>query len=131
MTTTTLSPNNIDMKSQRVTLVALNTFFNIMHEWNISEAQQIELLGTPSPKVFKNWQNSIALTLNTDTLKRISYIIAIYKNLGLLFLKREQANDWVHKPNEAFEGKSALNLISSGHLNQMYHVVEYLNNQLT
>lgn len=124
------SPNirDIDIKSQRVTEVALKVFFNIMLEWNVPEVQQIQLLGTPSSKTFKKWQNSSFLSLNPDTLTRISYIIKIYKNLGLLFPTREQANDWVHKPNKAFKGDSAITLISSGHLSKIHRIAEYLNN---
>ena len=119
-----------DIESQRIARVALKVFFNIMHEWKVPEAQQIQLLGRPPSKTFKNWQSSSFLSLSPDTLTRISYIITIYKNLGLLFPTREQANDWVHKPNRAFESESVLNVISSGHLNQLHQVIKYLNNQL-
>ena len=121
---------DMDVESQRVTKVALKVFFNIMHEWKVPEAQQIQLLGRPPSKTFKNWQSSSFLSLNPNTIIRISYIITIYRNLRILLPTREQANDWVHKPNKAFEGESALNVISSGHLNQLLSVINYLNNQL-
>lgn len=118
------------MKSERVARVALSTFFNIMREWSIKETQQIALLAAPSPKVFKDWNNNIVTSLNPDTLIRISYIIRIYKYLGILFPKRKQANDWIWKPNKDLEGASAINIMSSGQLSKMHQVVEYLNNQL-
>jgi len=122
--------HNIDIKSERVARVALKTFFNIMREWHVSEAQQVILLGTPSFEVYKNWRCGIVSPIDDDTLTRISTIITIYKNLGLLFSLRKQANDWVHKPNDAFKGASALDVISSGHLSQMHQIIKYLNNQL-
>ena len=79
----------------------------------------------------KNWQSNSFLSLSTDTLTRISYIITIYKNLGSLFPTREQANNWVHKPSKDFKGDSAITLISSGHLGKMRRVAEYLNNLTT
>ena len=126
----TAQTKNIDMRSEQVASVALSTFFNIMHEWKVSEAQQIQILGTPSSKTFKNWQSSSFLPLNSDTLTRVSYIITIYKNLGLLFPTREQANDWVYKPNKYLKGDSAITLISSGDLNKMHQIAEYLNAQV-
>jgi len=124
----TAQTKNIDMRSEQVASVALSTFFNIMREWNISETEQIAILGTPLSETFKSWQENIVLSLNNDTLKRISYIIVIYKNLRLLFPTSKQANDWVHKPNKDLKGDSAINLISSGHLNKMHQIAEYLNN---
>lgn len=125
-----LKPNQLDMKSEQVAQVALKTFFNIMFEWNVTEAQQIALLGSPRPEFFKDWQSNKSSSLSTETLERISCFIIIYKNLGLLFPKREQANEWVHKPNAAFRGASALSFLSSGYLSQLHKVCIYLNNQL-
>lgn len=125
-----LKPNQLDMKSEQVAQVALKTFFNIMFEWNVTEAQQIALLGSPRPEIFKDWQSNKSSSLSTETLERISCFIIIYKNLGLLFPKREQANEWVHKPNTAFRGASALTFLSSGYLSQLHKVCIYLNNQL-
>ncbi|MEI8623594.1 DUF2384 domain-containing protein [Pseudoalteromonas sp. B137] len=125
-----LKPNQLDIKSEQVAQVALKTFFNIMFEWNVTEAQKMALLGSPSPETFKDWQLNESLSLSAETLERISYIITIYKNLGLLFPKREQANAWVHKSNKAFGGASVLCFLSSGSLNQLHEVCVYLNSQL-
>ncbi|TMP78163.1 DUF2384 domain-containing protein [Pseudoalteromonas sp. S983] len=125
-----LKPNQLDMKSEQVARVALKTFFNIMSEWNVTEAQQMALLGSPHPEIFKDWQRNESASLSTETLERISCFIIIYKNLGLLFPKREQANEWVHKSNKVFGGASALSFLFSGCLNQLHEVCVYLNSQL-
>ena len=125
-----LKPNQLDMKSEQVAQVALKTFFNIMLEWNVTEAQQIALLGSPRPEIFKDWQSNKPSPLSTETLERISCFIIIYKNLGLLFSKRERANEWMHNPNKVFGGVSALSFLSSGELSQLHKVCTYLNSQL-
>ena len=125
-----LKPNQLDIKSEQVAQVALKTFFNIMFEWNVTEAHQIAFLGSPRPEIFKDWQRNESSSLSTETLERISCFIIMYKNLGLLFPKREQANEWVHKPNRAFGGASALSFLSSGCLGQLHKVCIYLNSQL-
>ncbi|MBB1307774.1 antitoxin Xre/MbcA/ParS toxin-binding domain-containing protein [Pseudoalteromonas sp. SR43-5] len=125
-----LKPNQLDIKSEQVAQVALKTFFNIMFEWNVTEAHQIAFLGNPRPETFKDLQHNQASSLSTDTLERISCFITIYKNLGLLFPKRDQANQWIHKPNTVFGGASALSFLSSGYLNQLHEVCIYLNSQL-
>ncbi|MEP4844927.1 MbcA/ParS/Xre antitoxin family protein, partial [Roseibium sp.] len=46
-----------------------------------------------------------------DSLKRFSYILGICKNLRILFPTGRRANEWVKKPNKAFGGRSALEVM--------------------
>jgi hypothetical protein len=102
--------------------VALKVFFNIMNEWNVKNQDQITLLGKPGSTTFYNWKKGQASSLSVDTMERISYIIGIYKALGILFPTREQADAWIKKPNSHFNNESALAYMLKGsmvHLNDM------------
>ena len=121
---------NINLQTPESAKTALKVFFNIMNEWHIYDTDQITLFGKPSQCVFDKWKCGEADTLDTAILERISYVIGIYKNLRLLFSEKEQANAWVHKPNEAFEGTFALDLMLSGNTIQLQAVRQYLDEQL-
>lgn len=121
---------NINLQTPESAKTALKVFFNIMDEWHICDTDQITLLGKPSQCVFDKWKCGEANTLDMATLKRISYVIGIYKNLRLLFSEKEQANAWVHKPNEAFEETSALDLMLLGNMNHLHKIRRYLDAQL-
>lgn len=102
--------------------VVLKVFFNIMNEWNVKNQDQITLLGKPGSTTFYNWKKGQASSLSVDTMERISYIIGIYKALGILFPTREQADAWIKKPNSHFNNESALAYMLNGsmvHLNDM------------
>ena len=102
--------------------VALRVFFNIMNEWGVKNQDQITLLGKPGSTTFYNWKKGQASSLSVDTMERISYIMGIYKALGILFPTREQADAWIKKPNSHFNNESALAYMLKGsmmHLNDM------------
>ncbi|MCW3173510.1 MbcA/ParS/Xre antitoxin family protein [Shewanella subflava] len=102
--------------------VALRVFFNIMNEWSVKNQDQITLLGKPGSTTFYNWKKGQASSLSVDTMERISYIMGIYKALGILFPTREQADAWIKKPNSHFNNESALAYMLKGsmmHLNDM------------
>ena len=102
--------------------VALKVFFNIMNEWGIKNQDQITLLGKPSSTTFYNWKKGLVSSLSVDTLERISYIMGIYKALGVLFPTREQADTWIKKSNRHFNNESALTYMlkrSMMHLSEM------------
>lgn len=102
--------------------VALRVFFNIMNEWSVKNQDQITLLGKPGSTTFYNWKKGQASSLSVDTMERISYIMGIYKALGILFPTRVQADAWIKKPNSHFNNESALAYMLKGsimHLNDM------------
>ena len=96
---------------QRTAQVALKTFFNIMKAWQIEPYKQKTLLGAKGAHIYERWQQGCAGSLSEDVLIRISYVIGIYRGLGLIFNDRLQADSWINKPNEHFDGLSALEYI--------------------
>ncbi|WP_310736563.1 MbcA/ParS/Xre antitoxin family protein [Pseudoalteromonas sp. SG41-1] len=58
-------------------------------------------------------------------------MLGIYKNLGILFSEKTQANEWLHKPNKAFDGVQALDYTSLGQTVHLRKVRHYLDAQLS
>ena len=110
--------------------IALSTFFNIMTAWKIKVKDQITLLGQPSESTYYNWKKDNANPISSDTLERISLIIGIYKALRILFPIESQANAWVHKDNERFNGNSAISIMLKGQHIHLVDVGRYLDAQI-
>lgn len=121
--------NHLDRRS--LSKPALKAFFRIADLWQLSIAQQINLLGSPSRSTFFNWRKHREGQLPQDTLERISYILGIYKALQVLLPNEHAADEWIKKPNEAslFAGQSALDFLLSGHVADLYRVRQYLDAQ--
>jgi len=109
--------------------VALKVFFNIMNEWNVRNQDQIILLGKPGSTTFYNWKKGQVSSLSVDTMDRVSYIIGIYKALGILFPTREQADAWIKKPNGYFNNESALAYMLKGSMTHLNDMRRYLDEQ--
>ncbi|MBH0074773.1 DUF2384 domain-containing protein [Pseudoalteromonas sp. SWYJ118] len=120
----------MNLKSTETAKIALKTYFNIMKEWDVNESKQRILLGRPDEFTFERWKRGSVTTLTSDVLERISYVLGIYKNLGILFPERTQANEWLNKPNEAFNGSTALNCMLLGTIENLREVRYYLDAQL-
>ena len=125
-----MTHSNVSLESPKSYEIALKALFNIMEEWQVNEEKQRVLLCNPATDVFERWKCGEVTSLESDVLERISYVIGIYKNLGMLFQVRTQANEWLHKQNNAFGGASALNFMLLGQTVNFRKVRHYLDAQL-
>jgi len=110
---------------------ALRAFFAIAERWDLRVNEQRRLLGEPPESTFYKWKRERDAQLSRDVLERISYVLGIYKNLGILFPEPERADAWIRKPNAAptFAGQSALDRMLSGNVADLYVVRQYLDAQ--
>lgn len=109
----------------------LRTFFNIAQKWGLSDDEARALLGSPAAAVYSRWKRDQEGAVPADTLKRISYILGIYKALHLLFTEPGQADSWLRRSNAApiFGGRSALDRMMAGHIADLSAVRQYLDAQ--
>ena len=94
--------------------VAVRAFFRLVELWGLSMEQARVLLGRPSRATLYNWKAGRARSLPHDTLRRISYLLGIYKALQILYQDPALADAWVTRPNEAFGGQSATRAHAGG-----------------
>ncbi|MDT7529058.1 DUF2384 domain-containing protein [Sphingopyxis sp. SE2] len=122
-----MAAKSLDRKE--LTGPALRTFFNIAEAWDLSEVEQMRLLGLDSRSTFHNWKRGDVAALSKDALERISYVMGIYKGLQILVPKT--ADEWVRKPNRAslFGGKPAIDRMASGNVADLYVVRQYIDGQ--
>jgi Antitoxin Xre/MbcA/ParS C-terminal toxin-binding domain/Antitoxin Xre-like helix-turn-helix domain len=94
--------------------VALRAFFRLVDRWCLTMEQARLLLGQPSRATLYNWKAGRARTVPHDTLRRISYLLGIYKALHILYRDPQLADAWISRPNAAFGGQSALERMLAG-----------------
>lgn len=113
---------------------ALRTFINIAKRWELSEDEQLRILGLESPSTLQSWTQKASqhelVQLDLQTLERISYVISIYRSINVLLPSPERADAWMRTQNAAFRGKSALDRMTSGQVMDLLEVHEYLKAQL-
>ena len=126
-----LKPATAEPNRKQMSQAALRTFFRIAQAWAIDGEQQRILLGSPARSTFFQWKRSGSTALPRDVLERISYVFGIYSALQVLLPKPEAADAWVKRPNTAtpFGGRSALEVMLSGNVGDLFLVRQYLDAQ--
>jgi hypothetical protein len=100
--------------------------FRIFEAWDVSPRDALVLLGQPARSTFYKWQHGQIGSPPADTVRRISYLLGIYKAVELLFTDTRQADRWVREPNRAFGGQSALQRMLGGDVADLAAVRAYL-----
>ena len=108
--------------------VEMEAFLEIARRWNLSADEQIVLLGSPGRSTFFKWKKDGG-SLPKDASERLSHILAIWKALRILFTVDDRAHEWVRRPNEFFDGKSAVDVMLGGRVSDIYTVRQYLDAQ--
>lgn len=106
----------------------LEGFFGIAEKWDLSTEDQLKLLGAPGRSTFFKWKKEGG-SVPKDTTERISHLLSIYKCLEILFTVPERADSWINKPNDYFDGRSALDVMLGGQVVDIYRVRQYLDFQ--
>ena len=111
--------------------VALRTFFRIIDVWGLTATDARLLLGTPPSSTYYKWRSGDVTHVPRDLLERVSYILGIYKALQVLLPLPSAADEWITRPNDApiFAGRSALDVMRSGNVADLYLVRQYLDAQ--
>lgn len=106
----------------------LEAFSKIAERWRLSVDDQIKLLGSPGRSTFFKWKKEGG-ALPPDTIERLSHILSIWKALRILFTIDERADEWIRRPNDFFDGASALDTMLQGRVVDIYRVRQYLDAQ--
>ena len=101
----------------RLSVGAVTAFFNIMEIWKIRDEDARALLGGVSNGTFYALKKGDGKILDEDRLRRISYLIGIFKALNILH-GQDLADRWMQLPNSnrIFNGRTALAYLLTGGL---------------
>ena len=97
----------------------------LFRHWAVSDEQAARLLDLPL-RTYRRWKVQGAKRITRDGKARLSNIMGIHKALRLVFRAPERAYAWIKAPNEAFGGRSALDVMLGGELTDLMRVRRYL-----
>ena len=99
---------------------------NLFRHWGITDAEACILLGGISKRTYARWKEGEIGRLSIDQKTRLSVLMGIHKALRVLFTEKSRVHEWVKKPNRAFGGRSALDVMLGGFLMDLFRVRHYL-----
>jgi uncharacterized protein (DUF2384 family) len=94
--------------------------------WELTDAEACVLLGGLSKRTYARWKDGGVGRLTIDQKTRLSVLMGIHKSLRILFTDKARAHAWVRRPNDAFDGASALDVMLGGYLTDLFRVRHYL-----
>lgn len=98
---------------------------NLFRLWGITDEQAATLLDLPL-RTYRRWKAGELGRIDRDGKARLSNLMGIHKALRLIFREPQRAYQWIGKPNEAFGGRSALDIMLGGELTDLMRVRRYL-----
>lgn len=98
---------------------------NLFRLWAVSDEQAATILDLPR-RTFARWKAEGVGRVGRDGKARLSNLLGIHKALRIVFRETAQRYAWIRKPNEAFGGASALDVMLGGELTDLMRVRRYL-----
>ena len=117
------STNGIDRKAIAGMLMKL------FDHWKLSTEEQLDALGfsVTNRAALARYRRGEPISGSRDTLERAGHLLAIHKNLRLLFpLDRDLAYAWIKTRNRAFDNRSPIEVIREFGFAGLLMVLAYL-----
>ena len=103
------------------------TTVNLFRAWQITDAEACTLLGDMAKRTWARWKDGQIGRIDRDLRMRMALLIGIHKGLRNLFRDPERGYAWIRKPNAAFEGHSALDVMLRGEMTDLIALRDWLN----
>ncbi|MDG5497325.1 MbcA/ParS/Xre antitoxin family protein [Niveispirillum sp. BGYR6] len=102
------------------------TTVNLFRAWELSDAEARTLLGGMAPRTWARWKDGDIGRIDRDLRARMAILMGIHKALRYLFTEPARAYAWVRKPNAAFAGQRALDIMLRGEITDLIDLRAYL-----
>ena len=118
-------PDSPQITSQEAEAMA-RAVIRLFERWRISDAEAREILGGLAARTYARWKAGEPGRIDRDLATRLSLLMGIHKGLRYLFSDPERGYAWVKKPNRAFGGRSAVEVMAQGDIFSLARVRAYL-----
>jgi hypothetical protein len=99
---------------------------NLFRHWGLTDEQAATLLDVPA-RTYGRWKRDAdAGRIGRDGRARLSNLMGIHKALRIVFREPQRGYDWIRAGNDAFGGRSALEVMLGGELTDLMRVRRYL-----
>lgn len=96
--------------------------------WELTDEQASILVDLPL-RTYRRWKAGDIGRIDRDGKARLSNLIGIHKGLRMIFSDPARGYRWIKSPNEAFGGRSALEIMLGGELTDLMRVRHYLDTE--
>ncbi|MCE0507287.1 MbcA/ParS/Xre antitoxin family protein [Roseivivax sp. GX 12232] len=100
---------------------------NLFQAWELSDAESCTLLGGIAKRTWARWKDGQIGRIERDLRLRLALLIGIHKGLRHMFREPGRGYAWIRKPNAAFEGLSALDVMLRGEMTDLLALRDWLN----
>ncbi|KZB62145.1 hypothetical protein AUP42_04090 [Thalassospira lucentensis] len=94
--------------------------------WDLSDQEARVLLGDMPARTWARWKKKDIGRIDRDLRTRMAMLIGIHKGLRYLFREPARGYAWIRKPNAAFGGQSALEIMLRGEIMDIADIRSYL-----
>lgn len=102
------------------------TTVNLFRAWDLSDLEARTLLGDMAQRTWARWKLGEIGRVDRDLRARMAILMGIHKALRYLFAEPARGYAWIRKPNEAFAGRSALDIMMRGEITDLLDLRGYL-----
>ena len=99
---------------------------NLFGAWDLSDQEARVLLGDMPARTWARWKKKDIGRIDRDLRTRMAMLIGIHKGLRYLFREPARGYAWIRKPNAAFGGQSALEIMLRGEIMDIADIRSYL-----
>jgi hypothetical protein len=118
-------PPSLDPITDEEGAAMFRAALNLFRLWGLSDEQAATLLDLPL-RSYRRWKAGESGRLGRDGKARLSNLMGIHKALRIVFSEPERGYRWIKASNEAFGGRSALDIMLGGELTDLMRVRRYL-----
>ncbi len=98
---------------------------NLFGHWGVTDEQAAILLDL-TVRTYRRWKAEGPGRFSRDGKARLSNLMGIHKALRIIFREPQRTYAWIKAPNDAFGGRSALDVMLGGELTDLMRVRRYL-----
>ena len=102
------------------------TTVNLFRAWQLSDIEARILLGDMAQRTWARWKEGGIARIDRDLRARMAILLGIHKGLRYLFTEPARGYAWIRKPNTAFAGQSALDIMMRGEITDLIDLRAYL-----
>lgn len=99
---------------------------NLAKVWELTDFEACALLGGMSLPAWERWKNGSYGRIHRNLRARMADLMGIHRSLRYLFKNPSQGYAWVRKPNVAFGGMSALQIMLRGEISDLAAIRNWL-----
>ena len=114
-----------DPVTQEEAAAMFRAVMKLLALWKVTDEQAALLLDMPL-RTYRRWKAGDVGRIDRDGAARLSNLVGIHKALRIIFREPPRAYGWVNAANEAFSGRTALNVMLGGELTDLMRVRRYL-----